>query len=268
MPSPVSKEESVMALSVNTNVYSLAAQKNLSRTQSSLETSIQRLSSGLRINRAKDDAAGLAIAQLQNAQARGLTVAQRNIADGASFLSVADSTLQSVSEMMQRQRELAVQAGSGLYTAGQVTLMSQEFDALTTEITDSLGRATFNGAAVFGGGGTIQVGANTGDDIDITVGAAAARTAVISDTATIDTDLDNVASQLADIGALESRLEQAGRVAASMEEAQYSAAGRIMDADFARETAKMTSAQVVQQAGVAALAQANSIPQLALSLLQ
>ncbi len=257
-----------MALTVNTNVYSLAAQKNLNRTQSNLETSIQRLSSGLRINMAKDDAAGLAIAQLQNAQARGLTVAQRNIADGTSFLAVADSTLQTVSEMEQRQRELAVQYGSGLYTAAQQGLMSTEFDALTAEITAALGRASFNGTAVFGGGGVIQVGANTGETIDISVAALAARTAVISNTATVDADLNAAASALASIGALESRLEQAGRVAASMEEAQYAAAGRIMDADFARETAKMTSSQVVQQAGVAALAQANSIPQLALSLLQ
>jgi flagellin len=257
-----------MALTVNTNVFSLAAQKNLGRTQSSLETSIQRLSSGLRINKAKDDAAGLAIAQLQTAQARGLTVAQRNIADGTSFLDVADSTLQSVSDMMQRQRELSVQYGSGLYTAGQQALMQAEFDALETEITDALARASYNGTAVFGGGGTIQVGADTGQTIDIATAALAARTADISNTATTDADLDAVAAALADIGALQSRLEQAGRVAASMEEAQYAAAGRIMDADFARETAAMTSSQVIQQAGVAALAQANSIPQLALSLLQ
>lgn len=257
-----------MALTVNTNVFSLAAQKNLTRTSSSLETSIQRLSSGLRINMAKDDAAGLGVAQLQTAQARGLTVAQRNIADGTSFLNVADATLRSVSDMMQRQRELAVQAGSGLYTAAQVGYMSAEFDALTSEITDSLGRASFNGTAVFGGGGAIQVGANAADTIDITVAALGARTGVITSSDSLDTDLDLVAAALADIGALESRLEQAGRVAASMEEAQYAAAGRVMDADFARETAAMTSAQVVQQAGVAALAQANSIPQLALSLLR
>jgi flagellin len=256
-----------MAITVNTNVFSLAAQKNLGRTQSSLESSIQRLSSGLRINMAKDDSAGLAIAQLQTAQARGLTVAQRNIADGTSFLNVADSTLRSVGDMMQRQRELAVQAGSGLYTTAQTALMSVEFDALTAEITASLSRATFNGAAVFGGGGTIQVGANTGQTIDITTAALAARTAVITDTATVDADLNAVATALAGIGANQSRLEQAGRVAASMEEAQYAAAGRIMDADFARETARMTSAQVIQQAGVSALSQANSLPQLALGLL-
>ena len=257
-----------MAISVNTNVFSLAAQKNLNRTQSSLETSIQRLSSGLRINMAKDDAAGLAVAQLQSAQGRGLTVAQRNIADGISFLNVADATLRSVSDMMQRQRELAVQHGSGLYSAAQQALMSVEFDALTTEITDSLDRATFNGTAVFGGGGNIQVGANTGQNIDISVAALAGRTADITDTATVDADLNEVATSLANIGGLQSRLDYAGRVAASMEEAQLAASGRIMDADFARETARMTSAQVVQQAGVAALAQANTIPQLALGLLR
>ena len=122
-----------MAITVNTNVYSLAAQKNLARTSLSLETAIQRLSSGLRINQAKDDTAGLAIAQLQTGQARGLTVAQRNIADGISYLGVADSTLQTIADMQQRQRELAVQYASGLYTAAQQGYMSTEFDALTSE---------------------------------------------------------------------------------------------------------------------------------------
>lgn len=256
-----------MALTVNTNVFSLAAQKNLNRTSSDLETAIQRLSSGLRINRAKDDAAGLAIAQLQTGQARGLTVAQRNIADGTSYLNVADATLQTVSDMLQRQRELAVQAASGLYTATQVTYMTTEFTALTSEITAAFTRATFNGAAVFGGGGAIQVGANAGDTIAITANTPTIA-GTIGDVASLDTDIAAVAAELANVGALESRLEHAGRVAASMEEAQYAAAGRIMDADFARETAKMTSAQVIQQAGVASLAQANSLPQLALSLLQ
>ncbi len=255
-----------MAITVNTNVFSLAAQKNLGRTQSSLETAVQRLSSGLRINMAKDDAAGLAIAQLQTGQARGMTVAQRNIADGISYLSVADSTLQTVSDMMQRQRELAVQYNSGLYTAAQQGYMSTEFDAMTAEITDALTRATFNGAAVFGGGGAIQVGANAGQTITVS-SAAVAHTATISSIASVDTDLNAVAAELANIGSLESRLSSASRVAASIEEAQYAAAGRVMDADFARETARMTSAQVIQQAGVAALAQANSLPQLALGLL-
>ncbi|MEJ2609666.1 MAG: flagellin [Candidatus Thiodiazotropha sp.] len=256
-----------MAITINTNVYSLAAQKNLGRTQSNLETSIQRLSSGLRINMAKDDAAGLAIAQLQTGQARGMTVAQRNIADGISYLGVADSTLQAVSDMMQRQRELAVQYASGLYTSAQQGYMSTEFTALATEITDSLTRATFNGTAVFGVGGTIQVGANAGETISVS-SASPAHTATIGSIGSVDTDLGAVAAELANVGSLQSRLESAARVAASIEEAQYAAAGRVMDADFARETAKMTSAQVIQQAGVAALSQANSIPQLALSLLQ
>jgi flagellin len=256
-----------MAITVNTNVFSLAAQKNLNRTQQSLETAIQRLSSGLRINQAKDDAAGLAIAQLQTGQARGLTVAQRNIADGTSYLAVADSTLQTAADMMQRQRELAVQYASGLYTAGQQAYMTTEFAALTAEITAAFTRASFNGTAVFGGGGNIQVGANAGEVIAITATAVASAAAITS-IASVDTDLTSVAAELANVGALQSRLEQAGRIAASMEEAQYAAAGRIMDADFARETARLTSAQVVQQAGVAALAQANTLPQLALGLLQ
>ena len=119
----------------------------------------------------------------------------------------------------------------------------------------------------FGGGGDIQVGANASEVIAITANDPGVS-GTIGDIASLDTDLDAVATELANIGSLQSRLEYAGRVAATMEEAQYAAAGRIMDADFARETAKMTSAQVIQQAGVAALAQANSIPQLALSLLR
>jgi flagellin len=256
-----------MAITVNTNVFSLAAQKNLGRTQSSLETAVQRLSSGLRINMAKDDAAGLAIAQLQTGQARGMTVAQRNIADGTSFLNVADSTLQTISDMMHRQRELAVQYASGLYTTTQQSYMNTEFTALETEITDALTRATFNGAAVFDGvAKNIQVGANAGQVIAITA-TTVAHTATIGSIAAVDTDLAAVASELATIGSSQSRLEAASRVAASIEEAQYAAAGRIMDADFARETARMTSAQVIQQAGVSALSQANSLPQLALGLL-
>ncbi|MET0070810.1 MAG: flagellin [Candidatus Thiodiazotropha sp.] len=255
-----------MPVTVNTNVYSLAAQKNLTRTQSSLETAVQRLSSGLRINMAKDDAAGLAIAQLQTGQARGMTVAQRNIADGISFLNVADATLQTVSDMMQRQRELAVQYSSGLYTAAQQGYMSTEFTALATEIAAAMSRATFNGTAVFGTTAAIQVGANAGQTISITANTISAA-AAITDIASVDTDLNAVAAELANVGSLQSRLDSATRVAAAIEEAQYAAAGRVMDADFARETARLTSAQVVQQAGVAALAQANSLPQLALGLL-
>jgi flagellin len=255
-----------MPVTVNTNVYSLAAQKNLTRTQSSLETAVQRLSSGLRINMAKDDAAGLAIAQLQTGQARGMTVAQRNIADGISFLNVADATLQTISDMQQRQRELAVQYSSGLYTLAQRGYMTTEFDALTAEITDALTRATFNGTAVFGTTADIQVGANAGQTITISA-TAVAHSATIGSIAAVDTDLIAVAAELASVGSMQSRLESATRVAAAIEEAQYAAAGRVMDADFARETARMTSAQVVQQAGVSALAQANSLPQLALGLL-
>jgi len=255
-----------MAVTINTNIFSLSAQKNLSRTQGQLETSIQRLSSGLRINRAKDDAAGLAIAQLQSAQGRGLTVARRNISDGMSYLDVADSALRSVSDMMQRQRELSVQHSSGLYSAAQKAAMGVEFSALTTEIGAAQTRATFNGTGVFGGGGAVQVGANNGETISIAAGSAISVTASIGGITASDTDLNAVATALASIGAQQSRLEQAGRVAASIEEAAYASAGRVMDADFAAETAKMTSSQVIQQAGVAALSQANSIPQLALGL--
>ena len=255
-----------MPITVNTNVYSLAAQRNITRTQGKMATAIQRLSSGMRINMAKDDAAGLVMAQYMEGQARGAEVAQRTIADGQSYLQVADNTLRQSNDMLQRMRELAVQYTSGLYSANQKTAMSTEFTALKSEITASLTRATFNGSAVFGGGGNVAVGPN-GETISVVAGAAPSITGTISSITAIDVDLNTIGTALANIGSTQSRLEKAASVASAIEEAQWASYGRVMDADMARETARLTSAQVVQQAGAAALAQANGIPQIALGLL-
>jgi flagellin len=144
--------------------------------------------------------------------------------------------------------------------------MSTEFTALKTEITSSLSRAKFNGTAVFGGGGAVAVGAN-GETLTVSA-ATVSLTATIGTLTTVDADLTTVGSNLADIGSLESRLNQSSSVASSIEQAQWASYGRVMDADMARETANLTSAQVVQQAAAASLAQANSIPQIALGLLR
>ena len=138
-----------MPITVNTNIYSMAAQRGLARTQNQLKTAMQQLSSGLRINQAKDDAAGLGVAMLQDGQARGFAVAQRTLADAASFMQVADSTLRSIDSTLQRMRELAVQTNSGTYSAAQKTMMANEFTALKTEVGALQTRATFNGTAIF-----------------------------------------------------------------------------------------------------------------------
>ena len=266
-----------MAITVNTNVFSLAAQRNVNRTLGNLETAMQRLSSGLRINMAKDDAAGLAVAARMEVQARGSEVAQRNIQDGISALQVGDNTLRTTNDILQRMRELIVQFKSGTYTSVDQKMMQLEYNQLESEITDTFGRGRFNGQAVLSNtlsGLTIQAGANAADvlsiDADIKtttvtnkVGAIGAASAMD----VIDCALDMVNSGLAKIGSFQSRLDKALSSAMSVEEAQWAARGRIMDADFARETARMTSAQVIQQAGISALSQANTIPQLALGLL-
>jgi flagellin len=264
-----------MPITVNTNVYALNAQRNVSRTQSSLQTSMQRLSSGLRINMAKDDAAGLAVALRMEGQARGAAVAQRNVQDGISALNVADSTLRDIGDILHRMRELAVQSENGIYTNADRTLLNNEFTQLDAELTAAQARGTFNGQQAVGGAWTIVAGAN-GESISVTAGTAvtvtggniSTSTAAGTARGTVSARLTTVASSLATIGSFQSRLEKAMSVAMAVEESQWAARGRIMDADFARETSRMTSAQVIQQAGVSALAQANQIPQMALSLLQ
>ena len=175
-----------MAVTVNTNVFSLNAQKNISRTQGTLQTAMQRLSSGLRINQAKDDAAGLAVAMLQDGQARGLAVAQRTLGDGISALQVADNSLRTMDGIVQRMRELAVQYSSGTYSTDQKNMMTVEFTQLKSELNDLTTRAKFNGISVFGGltSVDVQAGANAGDTLNIAISnfsAFAAGVANISD---------------------------------------------------------------------------------------
>ncbi len=264
-----------MAAVINTNIASLNTQRNLSASQGALNTSLQRLSSGLRVNSAKDDAAGLSIATRMDAQVRGMNVAIRNSNDAISFAQTAEGGLSKQTDALQRMRELAVQSSNGTNTAADRTNLDAEFTQLTAEVT-RLGTATkFNGSSVFGAAVTYQVGADTSDTIAVaavTAGtisgsvtsAAAATTAITS----IDTALDAINTTRATLGAVQNRFESVVSNLQIASENQSAAKSRIMDADFAAETAKLTRGQILQQAGTAMLAQANSLPNGVLALLR
>jgi flagellin len=267
-----------MPQTINTNVSSLNAQRNLTTSQNSLATSMQRLSSGLRVNSARDDAAGLAIADRMNAQVRGINVAIRNANDGISLAQTAEGALATVTDALQRMRELAVQAQNGSNGTSDRANLDTEYQALSAEITRIAGQTKFNGTAIVGasaGAQTFQVGANNGDTLTVTttavttVGgglttAAAASTAL----AAIDASLDVITTNRATYGAAMSRFEFAVSNLRISGENQSAARGRIMDADFAAETAELSRSQILQQAGTAMVAQANQLPQQVLQLLR
>jgi flagellin len=287
-----------MPQTINTNIASLNAQRSLNMSQSSLATSMQRLSSGLRVNSAKDDAAGLAIAERMNTQVRGMNAAIRNANDGISMAQTSEGSMGKVAESLQRMRELAVQSANASNSDGDKDSLDKEFGELAKEIQRVLGGTTFNGKHVLGsqaGSMQFQVGANTtaDDTIDIitrdmttdltitvvagtdntgagrgVISAAADVTAIHLVIDNIDVALDTINSDRATLGASQSRFES---VIANLQvsvENQSAAKSRIMDADFASETANLSRAQILQQAGNAMVAQANALPQQVLKLLQ
>jgi flagellin len=262
---------------INTNVMSLNAQRNLSTTAITLSTAMQRLSSGLRVNSAKDDAAGLAIAERMDAQTRGMNVSIRNSNDAISMAQTAEGALGAISNNLQRMRELAVQGSNGSNTAADVSSLDQEFQLLKAENDRIVANTKFNGTAVIAATTfTFQVGANTGDQIAIagntytgtssTLGAS--TTTANAEIAKLDTDIDAVTTLRATWGASQNRFESV--IANLRVGAENSAAahGRIVDADYAQETASLTRAQVLQQAGTAMVAQANQAPNGVLALLR
>ena len=278
-----------MAQTINTNVMALTAQRNLERSQSSMMTAMERLSSGLRVNSAKDDAAGLAIAERMNTQVRGMQVAMRNANDGISLSQVAEGGLNEVGNMMQRMRELAVQSANGTNSASDRDNLNEEYQALADEIT-RIGQTTaFNGVKVIGSGAgsfSFQVGANAGEQLTVSTTNTASNAAIasavnasISGASTtgisnataaivaLDDAIDAVTTARARYGAVQSRFESAINNLQIGVENQSAARGRIVDADFAVETAKLTRSQILQQAGNAMIAQANSAPQSVLQLL-
>jgi flagellin len=267
-----------MPLTINTNLQSLNAQRNTATNALSLGTSLQRLSSGLRINSAKDDAAGLAIADRMNAQIRGINVAIRNANDGISLAQTAEGAMATVTDALQRMRELAVQAQNGTNGTSDRANLDTEYQALSSEITRIASQTKFNGIAIVGasaGAQVFQVGANNGDTLTITTTAVTTvagglTTAALASTAVaaLDTALDTITTNRATYGAAISRFGFAISNLQITGENQTAARGRIMDADFAMETANLSRAQVLQQAGTAMIAQANAMPQQVLALLR
>ena len=266
-----------MASVINTNIASLNAQRNLNASQGSMNQSIQRLSSGLRINSSKDDAAGLAIATRMDAQIRGMDVAVRNSNDAISFLQTAEGGLSKGTDALQRMRELAVQAANGSYGSGDLTNLNSEFDQLSQELTRLSTATKFNGTGVFGSSTTtFQIGADAADTLDVSAVSAASLGSADISTASgataalsaIDAALDEVNTNRATLGAYQNRFESVISNLQVASENMSAAKSRIMDADFAAETAKMTRAQILQQAGTAMLAQANQLPNQVMTLLR
>jgi flagellin len=267
-----------MPMTINSNIVSLNAQRNLSMSQSSLATSMQRLSSGLRVNSARDDAAGLAIADRMNAQVRGINVAIRNANDGISLAQTAEGALATVTDALQRMRELAVQAQNGSNGTSDRANLNTEYAALSAEITRIASQTKFNGTAIVGasaGAQVFQVGPNGGDTLTITTTTVTTVAGDLTTTANastavgaIDTALDTISTSRASYGAAMSRFSMAIQNLQITGENQQAARGRIMDADFAAETANLSRSQILQQAGSAMVAQANQLPNQVLALLR
>ncbi len=276
-----------MAQSINTNLLSINAQRNLTGSQSAMQLAVQRLSSGLRVNSSKDDAAGLAIAERMSAQVRGMNVAIRNANDAISMAQVADGALGQLAEIAQRMRELAVQSANATNDSGDRDNLNTEYQELAKELTRTIDGAKFNGKQIIGadaGSLNFQVGATTASEDKVLVtstnlASATELTAVTSgaiddvagaDAAMDDIDelLNEINTQRATYGAVQNRFSSIISTLQVSVENQSAARSRIMDADFASETAALTRAQVLQQAGQAMLAQANSSTSSILSLLQ
>ena len=271
-----------MALTINTNVASLNAQRNLGASQSNLGTAMQRLSSGLRINSAKDDAAGLGISNRMTSQIRGLNQAVRNANDGISLAQTAEGALQESTSILQRMREISVQSANDTNSGSDRTSLQAEVTQLIAELDRISGNTTFNGKGLLNGsvsGAVFHVGANAGQTINLTIASMGATTLGVGavDIATqagadsaitaIDSAISTIDSTRGDLGAVQNRFESTIANLSNVSENLSSARSRIMDADIAQETSSMTKYNILQQAGVSILAQANQAPQLALSLL-
>lgn len=274
-----------MALNINTNVASMAAQKNLGANQKSLQVSFNRLSSGLRVNSAADDAAGLAVSESMKSQIRSYSVAERNAADGISMAQTAEGALGEVHSVLGRMRELSMQASNGTLTTSDRSQIDTEFSLLKDEITRIQGSAKFNGVAVVGAATsatTFQVGLNDDatDQITVSFGGVELTTMLSGTTtvstmtsareslATIDAAISSVSTSRAGFGAAMNRLEIATSNIQTMRLNLSAANSRIRDVDVAEETSNLSRNQVLSQAGVSVLAQANQLPQMAFGLLR
>lgn len=276
-----------MAVSIATNTASLAAQVNLSKNQKNLSSSINRLSSGLRVNTAADDAAGLAVSESMKAQIRSYTVAQRNAADGVSMAQTAEGALGQVHDILGRMRELATQSANGSLTDTDRGYLDKEYQQDAQEITRIQSATTFNGVQLIGSGAasttSFQVGLNNVSGVDtIDVGfngldlsavtgsniaTQSAASGLLAQGGTIDSAISSVSDSRSGFGAAMNRLDNASANIATMKLNLSSANSRIVDVDVADETSQLSKNQVLTQAGVSVLAQANQLPQLAFGLI-
>ncbi|MDT0574694.1 flagellin [Croceicoccus sp. F390] len=272
---------------INSNISALKASNASNAADKMLSTAMERLSTGKRVNSAKDDAAGLAIATSMTAQVRGMNQGIRNANDGIALAQTAEGALDEVNNMLQRVRELAVQGGSGTYSATDRAAMQTEVDQLTAQIDSVITNTKFNGTALFDASTatiTVQAGANATDTVDMTMadltglaasGGAAASYDVSTDAATargtitaIDTELTNLSTNRATLGASQNRLESAVNALTSNSTNLSDAKSRIMDTDYSAETTALAKAQILSQASTAMLAQANQSQQNVMSLLR
>jgi flagellin len=281
-----------MAQTISTNLLTINAQRNTAASQMSLAVSMQRLSSGLRVNSAKDDSAGLAIAERMNAQVRGTNAAIRNANDVISLAQTAEGAAGKIGDALQRMRELAVQSANGTNNAGDRDNLETEFKLLQAEVTRLIDGTTFNGSKLLDGTGgdgaglfTFQVGASniTTDIISVTMGnmktgvdtpvaglsiAGTDSAGALAAMDALDLAIDSVTTSRASYGAVQNRFESVIASQSVTSENLTAARSRIMDADFAVETAALSRAQILQQAGNAMVAQANQQPQQVLALLR
>ncbi len=296
-----------MAIYVNTNVSSLTGRNSLNNVQNQLTTTYQRLSTGMRINSAKDDAAGLQIADRLTTQINGLNQGNRNASDGIALAQTAEGAMDEISSMLQKIRTLAVQSATGTNTSDDRVAIDKEATSLMNEITRIAKQTTYGGKKILDGGeatpsvtmfkGTasqgqmvLQVGANSGDTINfdvanfnfsklasaagVTAGAFNAGNLILSTAsgaskviAAMDSMIKQVDAQRADLGAIQNRLESSIRNQSNIATNESDARSRIRDADFAEESANLSQQSIIQQAAASMLMQANTRPQLALSLL-
>ena len=271
-----------MGLRINTNVAALNANRTLRRSTTALNQSLEKLSSGLRINRAADDAAGLAIADGFQAQVRGTEVAQRNAQDGVSLVQTADGALSETTNILQRVRELAVQAANGTQSTNNRTSLNNEVTQLLDQIDDIATDTDFNGIRVLSAAQTLtlQSGSNPSqtlvistngaktNDLGVSTVSVSSVGAAVSAISTIDAALQSISSLRSNLGALQNRLSFTINTLAIQQENATASESAIRDADIAQETIKFTRNQILVSAGTSVLAQANVQPQSALTLLK
>ncbi len=260
-----------MALRINQNISAMNAYRNLSNTDNQMGKSLEKLSSGFRINRAADDAAGLAISEGLRSQVGGLKVATRNAQDGISVVQTAEGALTEVHSMLQRMNELSVQHNNGTQNTDSKKALTTEFDALKSEIDRIQTNTKFNGVDLFpatAGTATFQVGDRSSDTITVALKKLDVTAAVITDSNTVQAEVTKVSTSRADLGALQNRFEHTINNLNVTVENLSASESRIRDADMAQEMVQFTRNQILSQAGTSMLSQANQASQGVLSLLR